>query len=222
MDLLRRLLARTRPVLDRVGPAVGRQLTAAGVALQTIVAVLAVGLVVGAFVVSKAGGPAYATAEPGDPLRLRMPSLKVTAPVVPIELRSDGVLDPPRDAQEVGWWDGSAQPGSSEGQTVITGHTVHTGGASMNKLLRLGEGDRVDVVTKRGAIRYEVEQVSTLSRDEVASQAEVLFGQDHGDGQLVLVTCTDWNGSSYESNVVAVARQLGMVPTHRKAKAGGD
>ena len=39
----------------------------------------------------------------------------VDAPVVPIQVSSDAVLDPPRDAQDVGWWDGSAQPGARAG-----------------------------------------------------------------------------------------------------------
>jgi LPXTG-site transpeptidase (sortase) family protein len=191
---------------------IGKQVAAVTAAVQAIVMVLGIGMVIGSFVIAKVPAEAqYAAASPGNPIRLRMPSLKVTAPILPIQLSSDGVLDPPRDAQEVGWWDGSAQPGAAQGQTVITGHTVHTGGASMNRLVRLQPGHKVDVINDKGTMRYEVEQVSTLSREEVATQARVLFGQDHGGGQLVLVTCTDWNGSSYESNIVAVARPLGMV-----------
>lgn len=188
----------------------GRYATAFLTGLQLLVGVLAAGSVIGSFVVpgSDAAAPRYTALSPGAPVRLVMPRLKVTAPVVPIEM-TGRALDPPRDYREVGWWSASAEPGSGQGQTVITGHTVHTGGASMNRLGRLRVGDRVDVVTKRGTMRYEVQRTRVYSRRQVAAQAPQLFGQDHGRGRLVLVTCTDWNGSAYESNVIVFAKPLG-------------
>lgn len=188
---------------------VWRYVVASVSGLQLLVGVLAVGSVVGSFLVpGPAAGPAYAAIAPGAPVRLVMPRLKVTAPVVPIGLQGSA-LDPPRDYREVGWWDGSAKPGAGDGQTVITGHTVHTGGGSMNRLGRLRRGDLVDVVTRRGTMRYAVERTHVYSRAQIAAQARRLFGQDHGRGRLVLITCTDWNGSSYESNVIVFARPLG-------------
>ena len=205
------------------GARLTQQLAAVTAAIQSIVAVLAVGLVVGAFALPDSTfKPEYAAARPGDPIRLHMPSIRVTAPIVPIQLSGDGVLDPPRDAEEVGWWDGSAQPGAAQGQTVITGHTVHTGGGSMNRLVNLKPGQKVDVVTSKGTMRYEVEQATDLTRQEVATQARALFGQDHGDGRLVLVTCTDWNGRFYEKNIIVLAKPLGMLvkKSGAKRKAG--
>jgi LPXTG-site transpeptidase (sortase) family protein len=184
---------------------------AAAAAVQVLAGVLAVGAVVGGLVVpgsDAADAPRYTALAPGAPVRLRMPRLHVTAPVVPIDLQGS-TLDPPRDYREVGWWRSSARPGSGQGQTVITGHTVHTGGASMDTLGRLAAGDRVDVVTRRGTMRYVVRSTTVYSRREIAAHARDLFGQDHGRGRLLLITCTDWNGSTYDSNVVVVARPLG-------------
>ncbi|MFT4289220.1 class F sortase [Nocardioides sp.] len=185
-------------------------LTAAVAGLRLLVGVLAGGAVIGSLVVpGGAAAPAYGTLSPATPYQISLPALEVTAPVVPIALAADQSLDPPRDYHQVGWWDTSAKPGARHGQTVITGHTLHTGGASMNELGRLTRGDLVDVRTKRGTMRYAVQQVKVLSRARLAEESRALFGQDRGRGRLVLVTCTDWNGSFYESNVVVLAKPLG-------------
>ncbi len=149
------------------------------------------------------------------PVRLRMPSLDVVAPVVPISLSAEAVLDPPRDPLDVGWWDASAMPGAGLGQTVITGHTVHTGGGSMDRIRELMPREEVDVITYSGVMHYRVERVDVLSRAEVVEQAETLFGQHLGNGRLVLISCTDWNGSFYESNVVVYGKPIGRLGKSR-------
>ena len=59
-------------------------------------------------------------------------------------------------------------------------------------------------------MRYAVSDVRVLSQAALARSAPGLFGQRHGGGRLVLVSCTGWNGSSYDSNVVVLARPLGV------------
>jgi LPXTG-site transpeptidase (sortase) family protein len=137
-----------------------------------------------------------------------MPTINVTAPVVPIAIVDDA-LDPPRDYLEVGWWNGSAKPGATQGQTVITGHTLHTGGASMNNLGKLGPGDPVDVITKRGTMRYRVTDTTVDTKKQLSKHSAELFSQALGDGRLVLITCSDWNGSYYETNTVVFGQPKG-------------
>ena len=184
--------------------------------LQLLVGVLAGGSVVGSFLVpgsdAAAGSPQYGAISAAAPIRLSMPKLKVTAPIVPIGMVGRA-LDPPRDYREVGWWAASAKPGAVQGQTVITGHTVHTGGASMNRLGELAVGEFVDVISNRGTMRYVVQRTKVYSRAAIVRHAQELFGQDHGRGRLVLITCTDWNGAVYESNVVVTAKPLGAPAT---------
>jgi len=202
---------------EPAGPASGAgRLGAAASGVWTALAVFAAALVVAGFVwPSGAGGAAV---PPGAPLVLRMPAAHTSAKVVPIRLEG-ATLDPPRNYTEVGWWRGSAKPGAAHGQTVITGHTVHTGGGSMNRLDRLTPSQEVDGVTRKGTFQYQVDTVDVLSRDQIARRATRLFGQDHGGGRLVLVTCTDWNGDDYESNIVVVAHRYGALPRHAKARA---
>ncbi|MGH3351887.1 MAG: class F sortase [Nocardioides sp.] len=183
--------------------------TAAASGLWTALVALAVAMILAGLVWPS--GSAAQTVPPGAPQRLELPGLKTKAKVVPIRLRGE-VLDPPRNPREIGWWVGSAKPGSPQGQTVVTGHTVHTGGGSLNKLDHIKEGQEVDVVTKDGTFQHQVDAVEVLSRQELAEQSQRLFGQDHGDGRLVIITCTDWNGSTYDSNIVVIAHRFNSLP----------
>jgi LPXTG-site transpeptidase (sortase) family protein len=184
------------------------RLGAAATGLWTTLVVLAAALIVAGLVWPSNGDDV--DVPPGAPVRLELPGVATKAKVVPIRLEGN-VLDPPRNYTEVGWWRASAKPGADHGQTVITGHTVHTGGGSLNRLDRITKKQEVDVVTRRGVFQYQVDAIDVLSRAELAQQAKRLFGQGHGGGRLVLVTCTDWNGSSYDSNIVVLAHRFGAL-----------
>jgi LPXTG-site transpeptidase (sortase) family protein len=154
----------------------------------------------------EADEPVRARWQPGAPRRVRIPALHVNAPVVPIRAPG-GVLIPPSDPQELGWWAGGAKPGAARGSALVTGHTVHTGGGALDDLETLRRGDHVTVRTDRGRIPYVVRQVAVYSKGSVAKHAQRLFSQQVR-GRLVLVTCEDWNGVKYLSNVVVVARPV--------------
>ena len=140
---------------------------------------------------------------------LQVARLDVDAPIVPIALQSDGVLTPPADVDDVGWWDGSAGAGDKHGQMVLTGHTVHRGGGVMDDLADLTEGDLVRITDKGGEVDYKVTRVVTWSRARLARKAVDIFGQDRHHGRLVMVTCADWNGTAFDSNVIAFAQPTG-------------
>lgn len=141
--------------------------------------------------------------EPGAPQRVQVPALGVDAPVVPISAPG-GVLTPPADPQVLGWWADGARPGARRGSALVTGHTVHAGGGAMDDLEQLARGDRVWMRTDRGRLGYDVRTVVVLGKGELAEQAERLFDQEV-PGRLVLITCEDWNGEEYLSNVVVTA-----------------
>jgi LPXTG-site transpeptidase (sortase) family protein len=152
----------------------------------------------------------HAMASPAKPVRLVIPALKIRATVDPIEVDDQGVLDPPRNPREVGWWRRSAKPGATRGQTVLTGHTVHTGGGVMDHLGRLREGQLVKVVTRKGPMVYRTSKVVTWSKAELAKRSVQIFGQQRQDERLVLITCSGWTGHDYTSNVVVFAEPLGV------------
>jgi LPXTG-site transpeptidase (sortase) family protein len=140
---------------------------------------------------------------PGRPTSIGIPQLGVTAPVVSIKA-VHAALTPPSDASTVGWWSGGAQPGAARGSAIITGHTVHNGGGAFDDLDQLVPGAVVQVATVRGPLRYKVMTVTTYRKATLAKRAAQVFDQGV-PGRLVLVTCEDWNGQIYLSNVVVVA-----------------
>ena len=119
-----------------------------------------------------------ANPRPGDPLRLQIPTL--------------------------GWWADGARPGEARGSALVTGHTVSTGGGALDDLEELGEGDAIRVSSARTRTVYSVESVRVLAKGDLAVRAEQLFDQDVA-GRLVVVTCEDWDGEEYLSNVVVTA-----------------
>lgn len=147
--------------------------------------------------------PVRAAPEPGAPRRVVIPALGVNAPVVPVRA-PERTLVPPRDPQRLGWWADGARPGAAEGSALIAGHTVHTGGGALDDLEDLGAGDEIVVRTDRGTVRYEVDRVRIYSKGRIADDATRLFSQD-APGRLVLITCEDWDGARYLSNVVVTA-----------------
>lgn len=140
---------------------------------------------------------------PGAPRRVLIPALHVAAPVLPVRAPG-GTLVPPSDPQQLGWWAGGARPGAARGSALVTGHTVHTGGGALDDLETLKRGDKVTIRTDKGRIRYVVRRVAVYSKGSVADHAKRLFSQTV-PGRLVLVTCEDWNGERYLSNVVVIA-----------------
>lgn len=147
--------------------------------------------------------PEQAEWEAGAPRQVLVPSLGIAAPVLPIKT-TGSTLVPPSDPQQLGWWSDGAKPGAKRGSALVTGHTVSTGGGALDDLENLETGDTVTVRTDRGRVVYAVEQVRIYSKGAVAEHAERLFSQGVR-GRLVLITCEDWNGEAYLSNVVVTA-----------------
>ena len=144
---------------------------------------------------------------PGAPRHLRIPALHVSAPVVPVHAPG-GTLVPPSDPLELGWWADGAEPGAARGSALVAGHTVHTGGGALDHLSDARRGETIVVTTGRGTIRYRIDRVRDYRKGTIAHDAARLFSQ-HVAGRLVVVTCTDWNGSVYLSNTVVTATPVG-------------
>ena len=163
-------------------------------------------------VVTPSVGPTVGSV--GTPVRVVVPSLDIDAEVVPIELGRDRVLLPPDDGSKVGWWKRSAQPGATTGQSLITGHSLRQGDGAMDNLGDAKRGATVQVYGRKedgndksgGVASYRVQKVFVYSRKQVADNAEDLFDQDFHPRRLVLVTCTDWDGKVYQSNIIVLAQ----------------
>ena len=138
--------------------------------------------------------------KPARPTNLHL--WKFDAPVVPLEL-SGRELVPPSDPSVLGWW--GKRAGARRGTTLLTGHTVHTGGGMFDDLEETRVGDRAKV----SGHSYEVTQVQVISKRALSRRAPVLFDQT-GEAKVVLVTCEDYNPATghYASNVVVTLGPL--------------
>jgi LPXTG-site transpeptidase (sortase) family protein len=151
--------------------------------------------------------PAEALAEvpkkKGKVRGVSIPSLNVHADVVPLAMEA-GTLTPPADASLMGWWKAGAKPGADEGSVLIVGHTLHNGGGILDRLGEVNEGDEIIVRTKDGEFSYTVRSVRDLSKEQVAKRSSKLF-DPAGEAKLVVVTCDNWDGTSFQGNTVVVA-----------------
>lgn len=139
--------------------------------------------------------------------RLVIPTLGVDSQMVSITAPG-GTLTPPSDAQQVGWWSAGAEPGAEQGSALVTGHTLSTGSGALQDLETLGIGDEIAVRTVDGSIQYRVSDVEIFSKGALAQQAGELFSQA-APGRLVVITCEDFDGTAYLSNVVVTATPIG-------------
>lgn len=185
-------------------------------ALATGLLVMCIGLV-GTGVVLPDETVAETRVPAAAPVKLVVPSIGLAASVLPIEVEPSGVLYPPEDTDDVGWWQRSAKPGTNRGQTVLTGHTVHTGGGVMNRLGEVEPGDEIRVRTRKGVFEYEATEVFVYSKAQLAKHATDLMGQDRPAPRLVLITCTDFDGQDYQSNIIVLAEPVGA----RQLRDGG-
>jgi hypothetical protein len=150
------------------------------------------------------------SSSPDDrPARVRIPQLRVDAPVDPVGVRDDGAMQVPSDGDRVGWYRFGPAPGAAAGSAVLAGH-VDTRGGGLGVLFRLrdaGLGTRVEIVTASGRrLVYRVTGRQEVVRTRLP---DALFARD-GSPRLVLVTCggpydkARWGG--YRDNVVVLAR----------------
>jgi LPXTG-site transpeptidase (sortase) family protein len=130
---------------------------------------------------------------------ISIPSIGVNAPVVSIA-SDDRVLVPPRDPGVVGWWRQGAAPGDRTGSAILVGHSVSAGVGVFDDVNQLDVGDTINV----DELTYQVDSVQTLTKDELPSRAEELFDQSVS-GRIVVVTCADWDGQTWQSNTIVIA-----------------
>ena len=91
---------------------------------------------------------------------------------------------------------------------MVTGHTVSNGDGALDDLHLLTGGDRFYVRTANGRIPYTVSEGQPhYSKAELARVSDQVFSQ-RVRGQLVLTTCTDFDGHEYHGNTLVFALSL--------------
>ena len=144
---------------------------------------------------------------------IKIASLNVDAPLVGIDATGQLTLDPPRNPQQVGWWKQSARPGAKSGKTIVTGHTVHTGGGQFDHIGNIAPGAEIRIVSAGKTIIYREVRVQVVSKADVDKDAITFFGQANKHNALELITCSDWNGHAYLTNTFVWATPVRVIPT---------
>jgi sortase (surface protein transpeptidase) len=140
------------------------------------------------------------------PLRLRIPAIRVDAPLVPLGLQPDGSMQVPADFAVAGWYVHAPTPGEL-GPAVLAGHVdSRAGPAVFYRLATLRPGDRVTVSRQDG-------RVAAFTVDRIARYPKARFPTTEVYGDLPypglrLITCGgsfDPGAGHYRDNVVVFA-----------------
>ncbi|MFC9392131.1 class F sortase [Streptomyces sp. NPDC057027] len=150
--------------------------------------------------------PAPLPASP--PVRVRVPAVRIDAPVTGVGVDADGWIEapPPEDDRLAGWFTGAVTPGE-RGTAVVVGHVdTPNGRAVFYDLGALAKGHRVEIVRRDGtAAVFAVYGVEVVPKE--GFPAERVYG-DSGVPELRLITCggTFTEEGGYAGNVVVSAR----------------
>jgi hypothetical protein len=142
------------------------------------------------------------------PVRLVVPDAGMDAPVDPVGVTPDGLLQLPDDVYRIGWYRFSPAPGQPQGSAVLAGHvdSWNQGLGALSRLRAVEPGQPIAVTDAAGQVtRWQV-----VTRQLVVKQQlplPELFTRD-GPARLVLLTCGgpfDERLRSYRDNLVVVA-----------------
>ena len=140
------------------------------------------------------------------PVRLQIPAIHVSTPLVKLGRLPDGSLEVPKAWGTAGWYDQGPRPGQP-GPAVILGHVdSKTGPAVFYQLQALRPGDIVQVGLADGrTLTFQVQRLQRYPKDEFPTEAVYFPTLDR---ELRLITCGgdfDYARDSYVDNIVVYA-----------------
>lgn len=91
-----------------------------------------------------------------------------------------------------------------EQNVAIAGHSVQGVGIRFNNLLKIKEGDEVQIVTKEGMKKYKVYKIYNVG----PSQIEEAYNHPGEPQEVTLITCTSYNSSTdvWEERMIVKAK----------------
>jgi hypothetical protein len=142
-----------------------------------------------------------------DPKRIVIPTINLTADIVPLGIQPDGSLATPGSFSLAGWYTGGAEPGEP-GPSVIVGHVdSHLGPAVFFRLRELAPGQPIVIETANGAtLTFFVERIEQYAKERFP--ADEVYGPT-SQHALRLITCGgkfDRAARNYRDNIVVFAR----------------
>ena len=152
-----------------------------------------------------AGNPIGSNPIPLRLVRLAIPALGVSAPVLDEGVAADGLLQIPADPRVLGRWSGGAQAGEPYGTTVVAGHVDNTQiDGALFALRQLKIGQQVVAVGADGrTVTYRVVATRQVAKARLVSTLEPFL--QNVSHRLVIVTCGgafDPSTRQYADNVL--------------------
>lgn len=143
------------------------------------------------------------------PIRLIVPALRISIPLITLGLNSNGTVQVPSTTTTAGWYRLGPTPGQI-GSAVILGHVDSYRGEGIFFFLRtLRAGQSIFVGLADGhTVHFRVTAVTMFAKS--AFPARQVYGS-HGYSALQLVTCGgvfNRTTGSYESNIVVFSERV--------------
>ncbi|MBT2488078.1 class F sortase [Streptomyces sp. ISL-96] len=158
--------------------------------------------------------PAHPPVGGTAPRHLAVPSIGITAPVVPRGLDTSGAVDPPpyHQPSKVGWYGSGTAPGA-EGAALLVGHVdTESKPAVFYHLSAARPGEKIRVTGAGGErLEFTIDDVQVFTRERFDPQK--VYGPRESDrAELRLITCGgtyDKKARTYTANVVVSAYLTG-------------
>ena len=148
------------------------------------------------------------------PVRLLIPAIGVSAPVLPTGVQAGGSLAVPPDPSDVGWWAGGAFPGEPTGAVILVGH-INSAALGPGALLRLQDvRPGAEITVEASGRDYHYRVVALRAYVKTSLPVAAVFGQQVAP-RLVIVSCGgpfDASTGHYLDNIVAYAVPTGTTP----------
>jgi LPXTG-site transpeptidase (sortase) family protein len=137
-----------------------------------------------------------------QPTSLSIPSIHLTAPIVPVGVNAVGQMDVPSGkGPAVGWYDRGPLPGTL-GNAVLDAHVF----AAFSHLTNVKVGDSIYVREGAHSLRYVVESANTFPLTSLTS-SQVFDAR--GGSTITLITCAGTYipaENTYDHRLLVVAR----------------
>ncbi len=157
--------------------------------------------------------PEGAPAARHAPLQVRIGTISVDAPVVPVGLEDDGAMEIPKWVAEIGWYDPDGLgvvPGTT-GTAVLAGHvdSRSQGRGALYDLRDLAVGETIELDLADGSTqRWVITDVIQYPKDVLPLEEIFTWA---GPSRLAVITCGgefDRTARSYTDNLVVYAEPL--------------
>ncbi|MFZ2682294.1 MAG: class F sortase [Patescibacteria group bacterium] len=146
-----------------------------------------------------------------DPVRLKIPSLKIDAAVEQVTVTAAGAMAVPTDPMITGWYQHGPRPGES-GSATISGHVNWWSGVEgiFIDLHKLKIGETIVVQDDQGQdVTFAVRDIQKLDSN---ADTTAVFTSDDDRAHLNLITCSGaWDSAArqYTQRLVVFTDKVG-------------